>query len=261
MYHSVTFNPCEAMPDFSLCNTYDDFHLIPTKRPSFDAPEIDAYLTMELEHRPLKYPSLNYSAEKLKRSASWNFIVENGYNWVQIYSDILYKLHGRVCYIWLEDDPNFYYKGRVRIGDWSSEDHYSTIAIYVDAEPYKEADEGISEEFSTSSKTISVNSDFIVPVDLYLLPSTGVANLRITGLARNRITGAPEAIEIDQLDAGQEVIISGTEKKILLDHQYSSTLLSRVHLWSFPSLEPGSNIISIGSNNIQTTVIYRPRYL
>lgn len=261
MYHSVLFTPKkdkEYTPMNTPYNTYTDFHLIPSKRPSFDAPEVDFYLTNELEHRPISLVD-SRRAEKIKRSASWSFIVENGYDWTVVYTDLLHRLHGRICTIKLEDDPSFYYRGKVTVGNWSSEQHYSTISINVEAEPYKYKDM-VEEEFTAARKTIAVNSDFIVPAIITLLPRTGISNLVISGIARNRITLDPETITISSIEAGHEFVIDGVRKRITLDGSTEGTFLNNITLWSFPTLLPGNNTIDVNSS-VQTTISYEPRYL
>lgn len=57
--------------------------------------------------------------------------------WDSVYSDILDTLHGKKMQIVFDDDPNFYYIGRVAVGDMSGEKAAATITITADVEPYK----------------------------------------------------------------------------------------------------------------------------
>lgn len=57
--------------------------------------------------------------------------------WPNLYSDILDYLHGQRMKIILDEDPDFYYIGRVSVNEWKSSEKYSTIVIDGEVEPYK----------------------------------------------------------------------------------------------------------------------------
>ena len=57
--------------------------------------------------------------------------------WSSLYSDIQGYLHGQRMKIILDEDPAFYYIGRVSVDEWKSSEKYSTIAVSAEVEPYK----------------------------------------------------------------------------------------------------------------------------
>ncbi len=57
--------------------------------------------------------------------------------WSSLYSDIQGYLHGQRMKIILDEDPAFYYIGRVSVDEWKSSKKYSTIAVSAEVEPYK----------------------------------------------------------------------------------------------------------------------------
>ena len=131
MYHSVYFGDK---------NSWTDWHLIPTTRPvilpppmkttTIDIPGADGVL--DLSTALTGYPV--YS----NRTGSFEFIVENGHDyWYEIYSDIMDALHGKNVVLRLEDDMAYYYYGRVVVNTWNSDEHYSTITLDYDLDPYK----------------------------------------------------------------------------------------------------------------------------
>lgn len=151
MYHSLTFgDSLEAGK-----NTWDDWRLIPTSRPVFAFPEVKTHQVdipggngvIELTSALTGYPTYN------NRKGSWEFIVmhsgltsdanAHAYDnsskiaWQLVMSDIANYLHGQSMYISYEDDPDFYYKGRLSIGGWNNGEEYSTITIEYDLEPFK----------------------------------------------------------------------------------------------------------------------------
>lgn len=131
MYHSITFGDK---------NTWDDWHLIPSKRPSFNPPTVKSQYVdipggngvLDLTESLTGYPLYN------TRTGSWEFYVENGFkSWDELYSEISNYLHGQKLRAILEDDPGFYYEGRFTVDEWNSDSWWSTITIGYDVYPYK----------------------------------------------------------------------------------------------------------------------------
>lgn len=60
-------------------------------------------------------------------------------NWSAIYSAILNEIHGKRLQIVMDDDPNYYYIGRVAVDQWESEEATATVVITAEVEPYKRA--------------------------------------------------------------------------------------------------------------------------
>lgn len=131
MYHSITFDDK---------NTWDDWHLIPSSRPTVSMPEVKTKyidlpgangsldLTSFLTGRPLYSP----------RTGNFEFIVMNDYgNWIDRYSEIANYLHGQVRKMFLEDDEEFYYEGRFTVDKWQSGTHNSSVTISYNVYPYK----------------------------------------------------------------------------------------------------------------------------
>lgn len=96
------------------------------------------------------------------RSLSFEFskmnIVLDGF--LALYSVVQNAIHGKVLDIILDDDPAYYYRGRVTINEWKSDKNVGTIVIEVDAEPYKyDIDETvISIPVSGSTEVNLINS-------------------------------------------------------------------------------------------------------
>ena len=58
-------------------------------------------------------------------------------SWSTIYTRVLNNFHGKKMKIVLDDDPNYYYVGRVNVSDYTSSKKIGNITIDVDAEPFK----------------------------------------------------------------------------------------------------------------------------
>lgn len=131
MYHSIYFGEK---------NTWDDWHLIPSSRPTFTPPPVNtSYVeipgadgVLDFTETLLKRPTYG------NREGSFEFIVANGYaDWAELYSEIAMYLHGRKMNCYLEDDPNYYYSGRFAVNDWKSDPQWSVITIDYNVKPYK----------------------------------------------------------------------------------------------------------------------------
>ena len=57
--------------------------------------------------------------------------------WASLYSAIMNYLHGRSIRIIMGDDPNYYYTGRVTVGDLDPEKKTAVLEMEAQVEPYK----------------------------------------------------------------------------------------------------------------------------
>lgn len=72
------------------------------------------------------------------RTIQFEFITAADRNrWPSLYSDILTYLHGQSIKIIFDDDPNWYYTGRVTVGNMDADKKTATLAMTATVEPYK----------------------------------------------------------------------------------------------------------------------------
>ena len=72
------------------------------------------------------------------RTISFEFIsMEERERWPALYSDILNYIHGRRLPIVMDDDPNFYYVGRVSVDEMKTEKKTVILTMTATVEPYK----------------------------------------------------------------------------------------------------------------------------
>lgn len=146
-YHSMTFTYASEWDSktkkHGTVNTWDDWHLVPTSRPVFqqgavktnyvDIPGADGQL--DLTEALTDYPTYQ------NREGSLEFIVMNGYrqSWAGGFSKFANWLHGKLIRVVLDDDPNFFYEGRLSINEWKSNNDgtWSNITIDYNLKPYK----------------------------------------------------------------------------------------------------------------------------
>lgn len=146
-YHSLIFDTVATLnsqthtfggPDSK--NTWNDWHLIPSKRPTVASPGVETNM-VQIPGRSGSLDMSEYLTGGIvygDRSGSWEFIVDNDHErWVTIKDKIMEYLHGKHLFVVLEDDPNFYYEGRFTLNEWRSEAVCSSIVINYVLGPYK----------------------------------------------------------------------------------------------------------------------------
>lgn len=72
------------------------------------------------------------------RQINFEFIIMAGReSWPAIYSDLMDTLHGRKVRITFDDDPDYFYTGRVTVGKWDAEKVTAVITMTAEVEPFK----------------------------------------------------------------------------------------------------------------------------
>ena len=126
-------------------NSFSDWHLVPESRPVIAMPEPKKVTVdipgrnglLDLSEAIRHFPVFN------NRNGSIKFHVLNGYNqWQILHEQIANYLHGKEIEMRLEDEPGWYYKGRVTVQDWTSNNDgtWSDITFGYDLFPYKLSD-------------------------------------------------------------------------------------------------------------------------
>ena len=85
-------------------------------------------------------------------------IVPDGF--LALFSVVQGAIHGKKMQVILDDDPAYFYYGRVTVDEWKASKRLGEITIAVDAEPYKRA---VSETVAT--KTVTSNANIVLVND------------------------------------------------------------------------------------------------
>lgn len=135
--HSITFKATDG--SFTK-NTWTDWFLIPTERPTITVP-VEKTKFVEIPGRTGSYDLSDYLREQTTypdRTGSFEFIIDNDHlGWFTIYSDIASYIHGQRLKMVFSDDPNYYYLGRFTVEKFSSEEHNSKLSISYRVSPFK----------------------------------------------------------------------------------------------------------------------------
>lgn len=234
MYHSITIDGI---------NTWDDLHLIPTSRPLVNPPSVSmnqvAIPGMDgfIDLTEILSGRVNYGA----RQGCWEFIAHPDWTdaepWHYKYSRIMQLFHGKaVSQVILEDDPFYYYTGRVSVNQWRSGESWSTVTLDYVLQPYKHELLSSSEQWKWDPfsfvngiirqyGSIDVNGTEETPTTLTIRMGTEpiVPKFRLTTLSSESVTitsdRTTETIVLDGIDEGDapEPVYTWDDKFKLLE--------------------------------------------
>lgn len=148
--HAITLLPATITPVWNNAgrkfvngiNTWDDWHLIPTSRPTVPPPEVYTnYVDLPGSHGKLDLSEYLTGGPVYKnRTGSFQFYAANGYGvWNERYQQLVHFLHGKRMHMALLDEPGYYYTGRFKTQNWASDgkSNWSTVTIEYELEPFK----------------------------------------------------------------------------------------------------------------------------
>lgn len=149
MKFGITFVTGNVIPSYSggkviygsnQKHTFDDWGLIPAKRPVVPYPEVKEQRVeveaidgdgIDLTEALTGYPLFKEREFEIQfyrqRTDNWSGEISNISNWI----------HGKKIKMILDDDPMFYYTGRCTVKEAVSDKYWSTITFYCKLEPYK----------------------------------------------------------------------------------------------------------------------------
>lgn len=125
---------------FGSKHSYDDWGLILKSRPVISPPSPKTvYVDIPASDGIIDLTeSLTGDVKFENRTITCEFNVLDARNrWSNIYSEILDFLHGQNMRVILDEDPTYYYIGRLKVNEWKSNKKTSTITIEGTVEPYK----------------------------------------------------------------------------------------------------------------------------
>lgn len=197
----IKFNEYHSYVDFGLILSAKVIGKPEPKTELIEVPGADAPLDFTEFFGDVKYDN---------RTLSFTFtILPPDTEFSGKYSDILNKLNGRKMKIIDDDDPEFYYYGRVSVGDLEKDKNIATISVDCDCEPYKyRLNKTANTVVVTGSKTVELENlrQHVVPV----FNSTAQISIDFEG---NRYsissTGEYTIPEIVLKDGSNEMTITG----------------------------------------------------
>ena len=125
----VKFDDYHSYLDFGLILSSYSIGDAKPKTEMIDIPGSDGSLDLSEYFGDVKYKN---------RKLSFTFsVIGRPSEFLQNYSLLQNIINGRKMKIVLDDDPEFYYVGRVTVDEWKSKPRVGSITIDCDCEPYK----------------------------------------------------------------------------------------------------------------------------
>ena len=130
MYHSLII---------SGENTYERWKMVPSSRPLVNLPPVKTnYVEIPGSNVVLDYTEMLLGKPAYgQRTGSWEFLLRPESKWAEVYADLANFIHGKQHTVILEDDPDYYYKGRLSINQWQSQEKNSVVTIDYTLNPFK----------------------------------------------------------------------------------------------------------------------------
>ena len=166
MYHDVKITTFTALGGSSIAtDLYRDLYLVPNGLPVISPPKVKTQIVdipgangvLDLTESLTPYPTYenrqgslefillkdrleHYNRYRTIHGVSKKMAHDSSAMWSVIYSRLLNLIHGRRCQmILLDDDPDWYYEGRLAVNSWksSNDGKWPIITIDYDFMPYK----------------------------------------------------------------------------------------------------------------------------
>ena len=136
MHHEIQFGE-----GIDARRTWTDWGLFAMQQPTFTPPAVKRKIIdipggdgeFDLSEAISGYPTY------ANREGTWNFLIPEGSRYfLPLYNKMSEYLHGQHMKVWLpDDDPGWYYEGRVWVDSMASDRLHSVVAISYDVGPYK----------------------------------------------------------------------------------------------------------------------------
>lgn len=125
----VKFGEFHSWDDFSLILAQKIIGTPSPKTEEIDIPGGDGVLDLTDFFGEVKYNNRELSFE-------YSTIVPQS-EFMDLFSRVQNALHGKKMQIVLDDDPDWFYIGRITVSEWKAEKAVGTLTIDCDCEPYK----------------------------------------------------------------------------------------------------------------------------
>lgn len=122
-------------------HSFRDFGLYPKSKMVVNPPDVrEVYLEVAGADGDLDITeALTGRANYESREGKFEFTVMDRARWDFVYETLMNTIHGRTMRVVLDEDPYYYYNGRVKVDSFKTNKHTATIAIEGYFDPYKKA--------------------------------------------------------------------------------------------------------------------------
>lgn len=120
-------------------HSFRDFGLYPKSKMAVNPPDVrEVYVEIAGADGDLDITeALTGRANYESREGKFEFTVIDRTRWDTVYSALMNEIHGRKMRVILDEDPYYYYYGRVKVDSFKTNKHTATITVEGYFEPYK----------------------------------------------------------------------------------------------------------------------------
>jgi phage-related protein len=129
-----------------------------------------------------------------------------------VYSNVLNRLHGRKMRIILDDDPLYFYLGRLHVSPFTSEKGVGMINVEADCEPYKYKKDHtvIAQSISGTQAIILTNGRKRAVPEVQVYTQSGSIQIEFQGNVWNLSSGSYTLPELELIEGENVVNVAGT---------------------------------------------------
>ena len=129
-----------------------------------------------------------------------------------VYSNVLNRLHGRKMRIILDDDPLYFYYGRLHVSDFTNEKGVGMISVEADCEPYKyKKDFTVSANVVSGTQVITLTNGRLRAVpEVQIHTESGSIRIEYQGSIWDLGTGVYTLPELELIQGENTVTVTGT---------------------------------------------------
>lgn len=122
-------------------HSFRDFNLYPKSKMIVNPPDVrEVYVEVAGADGDLDITeALTGRANYESREGKFEFTVVDREKWDYVYAELMNTLHGRKMRVILDDDPYWYYNGRIKIDSFKTNKRTATIVIEGYFDPYKKS--------------------------------------------------------------------------------------------------------------------------
>lgn len=193
---------------FGTLKSYDDLHLILASKEIGSPKEKKNTIPIEGADGELDltefFGSVKYDNRTLKFSFS-----SVAYPFAGHYSMVLNALHGQKVHVVLDEDPDWYYVGRLSVSPYTSDKNIGKIDIEADCEPYKyKKNETVISKVVSNSETIVLPNSRkrVIPT----IKTTAAMKFEYGGRTTQVNAGTFLIPTLELVEGDNEVTVTGT---------------------------------------------------
>lgn len=198
---------------FGNYHSWNDFQLIlasktigtpSPKTETIDIPGGDGVLDLTDFFGETKYSNRNLSFEFSTMVTPSDFM--------SLFSMVQDALHGRKLPIILDEDPEWYYTGRISVSEWKADRNIGKLTIDCDCEPYKYqiSTTVVSKAISGTSTITLPNSRKRVVPEVKVTSSSGLSVTYGSGSLWNLASGSYLLPELELVEGNNLVTVTGS---------------------------------------------------